>query len=151
MNAAFRFLRMANDGESLTRTYQPDAPSITLSDIVKWTAAVRVKRHQGNAMSQNAIIVCSTWFGVMSLATFIVYGIDKRRAKQEGGDRISEKTLHVLSLLGGWPGAIAGQKLFRHKTCKKTFRLVFWLSVLGNLIESFLVYGAFQHYQTWFS
>jgi len=101
-------------------------------------------------MSQNAIIVCSTWFGVMSLATFIVYGIDKRRAKQEG-DRISELKLHILSLLGGWPGAIAGQKLFRHKTHKKSFGLIFWLSVLGNLIESVLVYGAFQHYRTWFS
>ncbi|MFT5095982.1 MAG: hypothetical protein ACI93T_004842, partial [Porticoccaceae bacterium] len=32
-----------------------------------------------------------------------------------------------------------------------SFRLIFWLSVLGNLIESFLVYGAFQHYRTWFS
>ena len=102
-------------------------------------------------MSQTAIIVCSAWYGVMSLGTFVVYGIDKRRAKQEGSDRISEKTLHVLSLLGGWPGAIAGQKLFRHKTYKKSFRLVFWLTVLGNLIESFLVYGAFQHYRTWFS
>jgi uncharacterized membrane protein YsdA (DUF1294 family) len=101
-------------------------------------------------MSQNAIIVCSVWFGVMSLTTFVVYGVDKRRAKLEG-DRISEKTLHTLSLLGGWPGAIAGQKLFRHKTVKKSFRLVFWLSVLGNLIESVLVYGAFQHYRTWFS
>ena len=102
-------------------------------------------------MSQTAIIVCSAWYGVMSLGTFVVYGIDKRRAKQEGSDRISEKTLHVLSLLGGWPGAIAGQKLFRHKTYKKSFPLVFWLTVLGNLIESFLVYGAFQHYRTWFS
>jgi uncharacterized membrane protein YsdA (DUF1294 family) len=101
-------------------------------------------------MSQNPMIVCSVWFGVMSLATFIVYGIDKRRAKQEG-DRISELKLHILSLLGGWPGAIAGQKLFRPKTHKKSFGLIFWLSVLGNLIESVLVYGAFQHYRTWFS
>jgi uncharacterized membrane protein YsdA (DUF1294 family) len=101
-------------------------------------------------MSQNAIIVCSVWFGVMSLATVVIYGVDKRRAKLEGA-RISEKTLHVLALLGGWPGAIAGQKLFRHKTYKKSFRLVFWLTVLGNLIESVLVYGAFQHYRSWFS
>lgn len=101
-------------------------------------------------MSQNAILVCSVWYGIMSLATLIIYGVDKRRARHEG-NRISERTLHVLSLLGGWPGAIAGQKLFRHKTYKKSFRLAFWLSVLGNLVESFLVYGAFQHYRTWFS
>ena len=96
-------------------------------------------------MSQNAILFCSTWFGAMSLATFVVYGIDKRRAKHDG-NRISEKRLHMRSLLGGWPGAIAGQKLFRHKTVKKSFRLVFWLTVIGNVVESVLVYGAFQHF-----
>ena len=96
-------------------------------------------------MSQHAMIVCSIWFGVMSLATFVVYGVDKRRAKQEG-NRISELKLHILSLLGGWPGAIAGQKLFRHKTVKKSFRFIFWLTVIGNVVESVLVYGAFQHF-----
>ena len=83
--------------------------------------------------------------GVMSAITFVAYGIDKRQAIREGR-RISEKRLHQFALLGGWPGAIAGQKLFRHKTVKKSFRLVFWLTVIGNVVESVLVYGAFQHF-----
>lgn len=66
---------------------------------------------------------------VMSVITFIAFGIDKRRAVS-GKQRISENSLHVMSLLGGWPGALLGQKLFRHKTVKLSFRLVLW-SIVG--------------------
>lgn len=68
----------------------------------------------------------------MSLISFIVYGLDKRRAAK-GGRRISERTLHLLALLGGWPGALLGQRRFRHKTVKLSFRIVFWLVVLLHL------------------
>ena len=52
---------------------------------------------------------------VMSGVTFVAYGADKRRAAG-GGRRVAERTLHLLSVLGGWPGALAGQRRFRHKT-----------------------------------
>ena len=61
----------------------------------------------------------------MGLITFAAYGIDKRQAKA-GGRRISEARLQGLALLGGWPGAWAGQRFFRHKTQKLAFRLIFW-------------------------
>ena len=57
---------------------------------------------------------------VMSVATFAAYGIDKRRA-QSNRQRIPEESLHRLALCGGWPGALAGQRLFRHKTQKRPF------------------------------
>ena len=63
---------------------------------------------------------------VMSLASFIAYGLDKRQATN-GGRRVSESTLHVMAFLGGWPGAWIGQRQFRHKTQKVTFRIVFWM------------------------
>ena len=66
---------------------------------------------------------------VLSLVTFVVYGIDKRQAKK-GGRRISEARLHWLALLGGWPGAWAGQQFFRHKTQKLAFRVIFWAIVV---------------------
>ena len=69
---------------------------------------------------------------LMSVVTFVAYGIDKRRART-GGRRISEATLHWLELFGGWPGALAAQRLFRHKTQKLNYRLVFWSIVALHL------------------
>lgn len=68
---------------------------------------------------------------IISAITFAVYGLDKRAARY-GDRRISERTLHLLALGGGWPGACAGQLLFRHKTRKPAFRCCFWLTVLAN-------------------
>lgn len=75
------------------------------------------------------ITIC---YAAFSLLTFALYYLDKSAARA-GARRISERTLHIFSLLGGWPGALAGQKLFRHKTRKQPFRLIFWCTVSGNL------------------
>lgn len=69
---------------------------------------------------------------IMSVVAFLAYGFDKHRAKTNGW-RVPEKTLHVMSLLGGWPGAMYGQQVFRHKTQKTSFRIVFWITVAANL------------------
>jgi uncharacterized membrane protein YsdA (DUF1294 family) len=66
---------------------------------------------------------------VMSVACFIVYGLDKRQATN-GGRRVSERTLHLMAFLGGWPGALMAQQHFRHKTQKASFRIVFWIVVV---------------------
>lgn len=69
---------------------------------------------------------------VTSLWAFVAYGIDKRRA-QTGNRRVSEKTMHLLALVGGWPGALIGQQVFRHKTQKLSFQLVFWMVIVLHL------------------
>jgi len=69
---------------------------------------------------------------VMSLVCFIAYGLDKRQAGN-GGRRVSERTLHLMAFLGGWPGALIGQRQFRHKTQKGSFRIVFWLLVVAHI------------------
>lgn len=66
-----------------------------------------------------------------SLAAFSAYALDKSAA-QNGRWRTRESTLHLLGLLGGWPGALVAQKLLRHKTRKRSFQLFFWSSVLLN-------------------
>lgn len=66
---------------------------------------------------------------VMSTITLLLYAWDKRQAKKQGW-RVPEKRLHLLALLGGWPGALLGQCWLRHKSIKTKFRLVFWLTVL---------------------
>ena len=68
-----------------------------------------------------------------SAIAFVLYGIDKRRAIRKQ-PRISERTLHLLSMLGGWPGAHLAQRLFHHKNLKVSFRLVFWFTVAVHLI-----------------
>lgn len=70
-------------------------------------------------------------YGGLSLATFLLYARDKSAAIK-GHWRTPENTLHVFSLLGGWPGAWLGQALLRHKSRKLSFRILFWVTVLGN-------------------
>ncbi|SCY76711.1 DUF1294 domain-containing protein [Desulfoluna spongiiphila] len=72
-----------------------------------------------------------------SCATFLAYALDKSAAKH-GKWRTQEKTLHLLALAGGWPGAIIAQQSLRHKTRKKTFRALFWLTVTLNCCGLFL-------------
>ena len=71
-------------------------------------------------------------YALMSVVTFMVYAKDKAAAR-DGRWRVSESTLHLLSLLGGWPGALLAQQVLRHKTIKVTFRTTFWFTVVGNL------------------
>lgn len=59
--------------------------------------------------------VLLVWLAVINLLTFIVYGADKRRARR-GKWRVPEKTLFLLSLLGGSIGALLGMRVFHHKT-----------------------------------
>ena len=63
---------------------------------------------------------------IINLITFLVFGLDKwkakRKEKKESVRRVPEKTLFLLSALGGSVGALLGMKAFHHKTLHKTFR-----------------------------
>jgi len=69
------------------------------------------------------------WVFGITLTTFAYYGWDKRQARRDGA-RVPEMVLHMLALIGGSLGAYAGMQLFRHKTLKGRFRLMFWLIAL---------------------
>jgi uncharacterized membrane protein YsdA (DUF1294 family) len=66
-----------------------------------------------------------------SVLVFIAYAIDKSAAQNDQW-RTKESTLHLFALVGGWPGALVAQRLFRHKTSKKSFQTVFWATVVLN-------------------
>ena len=68
-----------------------------------------------------------------SITTYCCYSRDKTAA-QNAGRRIPESTLHLMSLVGGWPGALIAQVLLRHKTRKPSFLLQYWLTVILNCI-----------------
>ncbi len=78
---------------------------------------------------------------IASIGSFVAYGIDNRRAAK-GRRRVSQRTLHGLALVGGWPGAVLGQRVFGHKTQKLTFRLAHWLIVL--LHAAIILFGAWR-------
>jgi len=78
-------------------------------------------------------------YSAMSMAAFIVYALDKRAATR-GGWRVAENTLHGLSLLCGWPGALLAQELLRHKNVKPAFRRLFWLTVVLNVLGFALLF-----------
>lgn len=69
----------------------------------------------------------------VSIICFVAYAIDKSAARS-GGWRTAERTLLVLGLAGGWPGAILAQQLLRHKTNKPSFRSAFWGTVVLNVV-----------------
>lgn len=72
------------------------------------------------------------WYALTSAVAFALYGHDKRAARL-GNRRTPERTLQLLAFAGGWPGALLGQSVFRHKHRKSAFQLVFALCVLANV------------------
>ncbi|WP_273149393.1 DUF1294 domain-containing protein [Methylophaga thiooxydans] len=69
----------------------------------------------------------------LSFITLLTYLKDKSAAKN-GDWRTPESTLHLLALLGGWPGALSAQAIFRHKSKKTGFRVVFFVTVMLNIV-----------------
>ena len=73
-----------------------------------------------------------TWYAVLGIITYAIYAKDKAAA-QSGDWRTPESTLHLLSALGGWVGAMVAQTYLRHKSQKPEFRIVYYLTVIINL------------------
>ncbi|OQS34403.1 DUF1294 domain-containing protein [Chromobacterium haemolyticum] len=74
-----------------------------------------------------------TWLYLsLSLLCFVLYWRDKRAAER-GGPRTPEARLLWLGVLCGWPGGLMARRLFRHKTVKQPFRLLFWCGAALNL------------------
>ena len=64
-------------------------------------------------------IIC--YLLAVNIATFLLYGIDKYKAKKSKW-RISEATLLTMAAIGGSIGAWAGMRLWHHKTMHKKFK-----------------------------
>jgi len=91
-----------------------------------------------------AISILLWWLGLAILyayliginaVTILLYGYDKRQAIV-GRGRVPEVILHLVALVGGSPGALLAQLLFRHKTKKFKFRLVFVGIVLLQVLTA---------------
>lgn len=71
---------------------------------------------------------------ILNLMNFILYGLDKFKAKHKMW-RISEKTLLTLSIMAGFGGLI-GMKIFHHKTREKKFYLA---NIIGIFVTIYFI------------
>ena len=83
---------------------------------------------------------------VINIVTFLVYGIDKRKAMsqrkvktKQGYSRISEATLLMLAVIGGSIGALLGMKIWHHKTMHKKFKFGLPLILLAQIALIYLI------------
>lgn len=86
-------------------------------------------------------------YGVVSVLAFFLYWSDKRKACTDRW-RTPENVLHAVELAGGWPGALIAQQVFRHKTRKVSYQVLFWIIVLLHQVfwidQLFLSAGLFS-------
>lgn len=80
------------------------------------------------------------YLAALNIVAFFMYGLDKAKAGIAGARRISERSLLIVALIGGSLGALAGMKVFRHKTKKLAFQAPLAI-ILG--LQIFLVWFIF--------
>lgn len=157
---AFQFgSRRPVDGDLISYATSKDARGRTKATDVRHAGQKIEQRRPSkplprlaSGMSFLLAVSLGTFFGVvpamitvayvgLSCLSYIMYCLDKAAAGKSM-QRTPESTLHLMDLLGGWPGALIAQQQFRHKTVKTSFQQVFWLTVLINAAANvWLVYS----------
>ena len=66
-------------------------------------------------------MIIYTFIAILNVITFLIYAIDKWKAKKNRW-RIPESILLLLAVLGGSIGALMGMKIWHHKTMHKKFK-----------------------------
>lgn len=74
----------------------------------------------------------------ISIITFCLYGIDKKKAVEEKM-RISEKCLLSFGIFGGALGALIGMRMFHHKTKHWYFRVINVLMIFVQIVIFFII------------
>ena len=74
----------------------------------------------------------------INLLTFLVYGMDKWKARRDKW-RVPEATLLMMAALGGSVGALLGMFVFHHKTKHKKFLIGVPLILLAQLALAYLL------------
>src|SRR5688572_29237099 len=80
------------------------------------------------------MLIVITVYVAVSVVTLVLFGLDKRAARRAPQSnrrptRVPESTLHFLELLGGFPGTLLAQRIFRHKTRKTKYLITLWLII----------------------
>jgi uncharacterized membrane protein YsdA (DUF1294 family) len=91
----------------------------------------------GALLTLGALGITPDWvpalYVLMSVLTYAAYALDKYAAEHDAW-RTRERSLHLLALLCGWPGALLAQHLLRHKSAKPEFLRIFYLIAVINAV-----------------
>lgn len=120
--------RVAFVGDRSGASLLPSANTVSLVVALLFVVAVAITVLAG----QLPFPVLLLYLGASGV-TFLVYAVDKAAARHDRW-RTRESTLHLLSVVGGWPGALAAQRLLRHKSAKESFKSAFWATVAINIV-----------------
>ena len=83
------------------------------------------------AVDERVPVAVPLVYAVLSVVAALLHADDKAAARS-GRRRTPESTLHLVGLLGGWPGALVAMRRLRHKTAKASFQATFWITVAVN-------------------
>jgi len=112
--------QLASNTYPLTRTEVAEIGALSLLPIL---ATLRL-----------APVIAFVLFGCVFAATMLAYAVfawDKNRAQLKK-PRIPEFLLHLMELLGGWPGSYVAQRHFAHKIMKRRYQNTFWVIVVAH-------------------
>lgn len=96
--------------------------------LVLWAAFTRKGNTLGAFLALYLLLTVT-----LSVVAFLFMTWDKWRAYR-AKQRISESTLLLLCVGGGWPGTQLARMVWRHKTQKMSFRAIYWLIIVGHLL-----------------
>ena len=119
---------MAHVGQRVSAPRRPGTSKLPVLLTLGFVAALAA----GGLAGRFPVVVLGL-YAVASVVAFCAYWWDKSAARN-GHWRTRESTLHLFALVGGWPGALAAQRLLRHKSSRQEFQRVFWLTVFGNCV-----------------
>jgi len=132
-------IRRARHGtRKSTRQHHPSNTSVLSGPLqfallAMYTGALAWSVHSGHVPLWFAYAISTA-----SVVTFLLYLVDKQ-ASRARRRRVPEANLHLLELIGGWPGALLGQLLLRHKSSKRDYQWVFWCIVATNVVATLVL------------
>lgn len=116
------------------RDYRQDGRRPEAGEWVKFTAQRQADGRWRATVVRRAAATRAAAMLLLGLCcvAWIACVLDKHAATT-GRRRIPESSLHLLELLGGWPGAFIAQRVTRHKTSKRAYRIAFSCMVVLNV------------------
>ncbi|KAF1997637.1 hypothetical protein P154DRAFT_276257 [Amniculicola lignicola CBS 123094] len=109
-------------------SFQPHLPTmvVPLIGALTFIMPILALKHQYHRYFGYPLDII--YYSALNILTCAIYHLDCDRARYEKW-LVSEWLLHILSIMGGWGGALVGQYFLQHKPKKLSFQITFWIIV----------------------